>query len=218
MTALRQDIADAATRMRVTFGTRTAMKHLARRLQSGEEVKEMAACTFAGSQGLLVLTDRRLLAVRDDYSSFRLRDCPIGDITCLDYAPTVHDGLAAFTHETRVAVRKMNIEDSDRLATALLVMRPDVAVTALTPGSVVRPVARARPTQAGPDSMASPAPATTRAVGEGPPAPATFGMPFVPPDRPEAERDALIGVLADLHARGLLSSEELAQKTSMLSA
>ncbi len=248
VSSLRGDIADAAGRMRVTFGTRTAMKNLVYSLESGEQAKEMVACTFAGSDGLLVLTDRRIIAIRDDYSRFLLRDCALSEITCVDYAPTVHDGLAFFTESGRVAVRKMNTEDSDRLIGVLHGMIPTLVVTPLAPGSYVRapggPIRRAggsgtganvaqhapsTPSAAAVPAAAAPAAATGIAgldpnlLTSLPPAPATIVMsgpqassiPTAAPG-PPAETDVLLGVLADLHARGLLSSDELAAKIALL--
>ncbi len=244
VSSLRGDIAAAGGRMRVTFGTRTAMKNLVYSLESGEQAREMVACTFAGSDGLLVLSDRRIIAIRDDYSRFLLRDCALSEITCVDYAPTVHDGLAFFTESGRVAVRKMNTEDSDRLVGALRGMIPTLVVTPLAPGSYVRapggPVKRVAVPRSDASvgyhaPSAAPPAATAPAAAAGiagldpnlltslPPAPATVvigagqasAVPTAAPS-PPAEKDVLLGVLADLHARGLLSSDELAAKIALL--
>lgn len=93
MNELRRDIGEAMSRMQVTFGARGAAKNLHESLEAGETVLEMVACVFAGGEGVAVLTDRRVLAVRDDYGAFRLQDVALADAYAVDYAPRIHDGL-----------------------------------------------------------------------------------------------------------------------------
>ncbi len=133
MNNVRGDIAAAASRMKVVFGTRSAMKHLVHSLETGENVREMVACLFAGANGLLVLTDRRVLALRDDYSKYSMKAAALEEITLIDYGPRVHDGFAVFTDAGRVAVRKMQREDSDRLVEALTQTLPAIPVVTSHP-------------------------------------------------------------------------------------
>lgn len=74
MSSPRTDIAEAEARMRVTFGTRTAIKNLHTIIEEEEAVQELCACLYAGGDGLLVLTDQRIIGVRDDYSKRHVRD------------------------------------------------------------------------------------------------------------------------------------------------
>ena len=118
MSELRRDIAEAAVRMAVTFGTRSAMRDLAEELEVGERVIDLAACSYAGAAGLAALTTQRVLAIRDDYSKHQVQFATLGDIQTIDYDPNVHDGFAVFTAKARLVVRKMRRVDEDRLVDA----------------------------------------------------------------------------------------------------
>lgn len=135
MAQLRGDIAQAESRMRRTFGTRSAIRNLHESLEAGELVQAMLACLYSSGDGLLVLTDRRVLAVRDDFSKFRLQAIALTEVRALDYAPTVHDGLAVLTDTGRIAVRKMERVDSDAFAAALVERIPTIIVGASRPQS-----------------------------------------------------------------------------------
>ena len=264
MNNVRGDIAAAATRMQVVFGTRSAMKHLVHSLEAGEHVREMVACLFAGANGLLVLTDRRVLALRDDYSRYSMKSAALEDITLIDYGPTVHDGFAAFTDAGRVAVRKMNRADSDRFVEVLTASLPAVPVVTSHPSA--RAGTNARPAKTGPAgrqpgtllidepvcaadepaarpavTVSGPGGADTRFISgadallasptarsddsQAPPVPVPTPRPIAVPTIPQApqpcaptDKEVLYGVLADLHARGLLTAEELAVKVAAVAA
>ncbi len=277
---MRGDVAAAASRMKVVFGTRSAMKHLVHSLEAGENVREMVACLFAGADGLLVLTDRRVLALRDDYSRYSIKAAALPEITLIDYGPTVHDGFAVFTDSGRVAVRKMHREDSDRLVEVLTQTLPGIPVvtsqprgkagtnarratpprkTAAVPEHAVRADVgagagaadqaglRTTVTVAGPDGSSTQfiadhggsegSQGTAAGSGTSPspvvPAPVVdpIPAPVIPPPAATAaapssadgeavptDKEVLYGVLADLHARGLLTAEELAVKVAAVAA
>lgn len=263
MAQLRRDIAEAEARMRRTFGTRSAIRNLHESLEAGELVEAMLACLYSAGDGLLVLTDRRVISVRDDFSKFRLQAISLADVRALDYAPTVHDGLAVLTDAGRIAVRKMDRADSDAFAAALVARVPSIIVGASRPQTKepfrgAAPPAPAAPAPPGPSAPevgpASPttgsfaaippngsapvqaaehqayaatqaaaaaaapgAPAGSAAAGASPqPFPAEASPPA--PPAPDADKEVLLGVLADLHAKGLLSSEELAAKIAQVAS
>lgn len=262
MQQLRRDIAEAEARMRVTFGTRSAIRNLHESLDAGELVLVMVACFYSGSDGLLVLTDRRVIAVRDDFSKFRLQAVPLGDVRALDYAPAVHDGLAVLTDAGRVAVRKMDRRDSDAFAAALVERVPTIIVGASRPHSgepfraqpprapaaPVPPEAPVAGVAGDADRQAAAATAAQDAVlgaAAQPPAPtagqtgpdgdtdthartdthtdtdAGAGAPAVGGPvhgGTSADKDVLLGVLADLHAKGLLTADELATKIAQVTS
>jgi hypothetical protein len=73
----RLDIAAAADRVRNTYGTKNEVKHLEEYLEPGEVVGEIAGGRFGQSNGLLALTDRRVVfvfhgVVRTGFEEFRL--------------------------------------------------------------------------------------------------------------------------------------------------
>jgi Bacterial PH domain/Short C-terminal domain len=73
----RLDIAAAADRIRNTYGTKNEIKHLEEYLEPGEVVSEIAGGRFGKGNGLLALTDRRIVfvfhgVVRTGLEEFRL--------------------------------------------------------------------------------------------------------------------------------------------------
>lgn len=287
--------------MTVTFGTRSAMRELAEELEQGEEVVELAGCTYAGAAGLLVLTNARVLAIRDDFSKHQVQHARLPEVVWIDYAPTTHDGFAVFTATGRLVVRKMRRADGDRLVDALLDGAPHVEVRPTCPlprAANAEPVATPRPrlgrhhkpgvgladpvaavgaqseavrtveapaasaTSATEASETSDSQARAEAAAQavnpaakpvprvGRPALATVGgnatgpipivpeaapapkeptpgaqqapaAPAAPPEAPVAPRQAtdkeiLLGVLADLHAQGVLSAEDFAAKVRQI--
>lgn len=225
MQQIRPDIMDAVSRMHVTFGIRSTIRNLPESLEAGELVQAMVACFYSGSDGLLVLTDRRVIAVRDDFSKFRLQAVPLTDTRALDYAPTVHDGLAVLTDTGRIAVRKMNRQDSDAFAAAVVAAVPGLVVGASRPqhNEPFRPEGGAVATDSDRDASfeAVAAPAGVPAATP----PAATPQPATPPPAPppaeeetQADKEVLLGVLADLHAKGLLSADELAAKIAQVTA
>lgn len=239
--------------MSVTFGTRSAIRNLAESLEAGELVHAMVACFYSGSDGLLVLTDRRVIAVRDDFSKFRLQAVQLTEVRALDYAPAVHDGLAVLTHEGRVAVRKMDRRDSDAFAAALVAAVPRIVVGASRPHQSFQPetpepqaqaarAASAAPAEdverqaqaasAATAAVTAPTAATTPSTPSAPSPPAAQAAPAAAANGAgdldalaagaaggsEADKDVLLGVLADLHAKGLLTADELATKIAQVTS
>lgn len=209
--------------MRVTFGTRTAIKNLHEIIDDDETVQELCACLYAGGDGLLVLTDKRIIGLRDDYSKYHVRDHALADAQKLDYDPVVHDGFAITTASGRLVVRKMHVEDSGRLVARLRQILPSLMLEVTRPGARGRVAVRTeRPTpppSAGPPptSPTSPAAPTAPAV-EAQGVAAQDAAASVPAQSENADKGVLMGVLADLHAKGLLSDAELAEKLAQVAA
>lgn len=245
MDGLRKDIAEAEARMRVTFGTRTAIRDLHESLEEGETVADMVACQFAAGDGVLVLTDKRVIALRDDFSRFRLRAVYLGEVKAVDYAPRIHDGLGVLTAEGRIAVRRMHREDADRVVDGILIRVPDAILGVSRPSTNgARPAFEVtRP--ASPDDEAAgsaegsveggtaggqeQAVAAAAQIAAAPPTNSgVHGSSTAPHQVPptdadlvagaEADTAVLMGVLADLHAKGLLTEDELAAKIAQLSS
>lgn len=253
MEYLRKDIAEAMGRMRVTFGTRTAIRDLHTVLENGEQVVDMVGCRFSAGNAVCVLTDRRVMAVRDEFSAYRLKAARLADVVAVDYAPKVHDGLGILTNEGRIAVRRMNREDADRLVDGILLRAPDAILGVSRPSpNNGRPVFEANKNSAaedsngtngngddgngddegGPDAEHAEEYSTTTSSIPTVPAPPNGEQRQIPAKNPaknkvpsdtelvnvaDADQAVLMGVLADLHARGLLTSEELAAKIAQLS-
>lgn len=230
MSSPRRDIAEAEARMRVTFGTRTAIKNLHEIIEPEEHVEELAACLYAGGDGLLILTDQRIIGLRDDYSKYHYRDHALSGAQKLDYDPVVHDGFAITTASGRLVVRKMHVDDSGRLVARLRELVPTLVMEVTRPGArgrvPIRPAAPVAP--ATPSQTATPVPpvaapagsaAAVTAVGDQARAADAASAAVAPPAaNAEADKSVLMGVLADLHAKGLLSDAELAAKLAQVAA
>ncbi|MBO3128667.1 PH domain-containing protein [Dermatophilus congolensis] len=213
MNELRGDIAEALARMEVTFGTRTAIRDLHESLEDGETVVDMVGCQFASGNAVLVLTNQRVMALRDDISAFRMRAVNLPDIKAVDYAPRIHDGLGILTDAGRIAVRKMSRRDADRIVDGILIRCPNAILGVSRPAgpggkSVFHPEPRTEAQKAHPDT-AKPTENTT-------PTPQTADEIIA--QNANTDEVVLMAVLADLHAKGLLTSEELAAKIAQLSS
>lgn len=213
--------------MRVTFGTRTAIKNLHEIIDADETVQELAACLYAGGDGVLILTDKRILGLRDDYSKYHYRDHALEGAQKLDYDPVVHDGFALTTASGRLVVRKMHVEDSGRLVARLRELVPGLVLEVTRPGARGRvPIRTEAPggvpaTVPTPDGVATAASEQAQAAGTAAAAvttPPGAQSPAAQGEQAEADKSVLMGVLADLHAKGLLSDAELAAKLAQVAA
>lgn len=207
--------------MRVTFGTRTAIKNMHEIIDPEETVQELAACLYAGGDGVLILTDKRILGLRDDYSKYHYRDHALAGAQKLDYDPVVHDGFALTTTSGRLVVRKMHVDDSARLVARLRELAPQLQLEVTRPGArgrvPVRP--QAAPTPAGAPPPAGGLVAATQEQDRAAGAAVSSVAPAVAPvPSADADRTTIMGVLADLHAKGLLSDAELAAKLAQVAA
>jgi Bacterial PH domain/Domain of unknown function (DUF4429)/Short C-terminal domain len=79
----RSDIANAAARMNYTFGGKREIRSLHKHVLVGETVNFMAQGTFGDNQGIVVLTNERLLFYYDGWVTQRLEDFPLGRITAV---------------------------------------------------------------------------------------------------------------------------------------
>lgn len=214
--------------MRVTFGTRTAIKNLHEIIDMDETVQALAACLYAGGDGLLILTDRRIMALRDDYSKYHYRAHDLSAVRKLDYDPVVHDGFALTTATGRLVVRKMHADDSGALVTRLRQLVPALVLEVTRPGHGGRVPVRTEPVSAPVESrrelvtaeVSAQSARTLDVLDAVPPslAAASAAAATVDGDAEEADKGVLMGVLADLHAKGLLSDSELAEKLAQVAA
>lgn len=222
MSSPRKDIAEAEARMRVTFGTRTAIKNLHEIIEDDETVQALCACLYAGGDGLLVLTDKRIIGVRDDYSKYHVRDHALAGVEKLDYDPVVHDGFAVTASSGRLVVRKMNVADSGRLVDRMRELVPELVLEVTRPGAHGHRVAvrtQRPPADVNTAAGAQAGAAVAAAASVAPPPPAdTHEQTPAPAEPASADKGVLMGVLADLHAKGLLTDAELAAKLAQVAA
>ena len=78
---VRDDIATAKSRMHAKVGARREIKRLESYVDVDEHVDRMTAGLYGNEYGLLVLTDRRLIFIKDYTMSKTTEDFPLRNIT-----------------------------------------------------------------------------------------------------------------------------------------
>jgi len=83
---LRPDIAAAKEKMHNKFGAGREIRTLVEHLWEGETVERMTADTYGTGQGLVVLTDRRLLFTKDGVMSQKTEDFPLSKVSSVQWS------------------------------------------------------------------------------------------------------------------------------------
>lgn len=84
MADYREDIQNAVDRLPTTMGTKKALGNLTSHLWEGETVRLISAGTYNARNGLLVLTDSRLIFVREGMMSSSTEDFPLDKISSIE--------------------------------------------------------------------------------------------------------------------------------------
>lgn len=82
---LRPDIAAAKAKLKTTLGSGREIKKLVDHLWEGESVEQFVAGTYGKGQGLVTLTDRRLLFTLDGVMSAASEDFPLDKISSIQW-------------------------------------------------------------------------------------------------------------------------------------
>lgn len=90
--ALRDDIAKAAARMSWKLGGRREIRKLEEHLYPGEIVDMIVTGTYGGDQGILALTDQRLLFIFQGFVRERQQDFPFANITSIEQSSSWGSG------------------------------------------------------------------------------------------------------------------------------
>lgn len=83
---LRPDIKAAADRMEQKIGAKREIRKLVEYLWEGETVRHMVSGTYGNGTGLIVLTDRRLLFVKDGWATKTTEDFPLDKISSVQWS------------------------------------------------------------------------------------------------------------------------------------
>src|SRR6266576_4644782 len=83
---LRPDIAAARKRMGTKWGGGREIKHLVTHLWEGEQVDRMTTGAYGSGVGLLVLTDRRLLFLKEGIIGKKTEDFPLDKISSVQWS------------------------------------------------------------------------------------------------------------------------------------
>ncbi|MGY1833169.1 SHOCT domain-containing protein [Geodermatophilus sp. SYSU D01180] len=132
---LRPDIAAAAARVSSTLGVKKEIRALAGHVWPGERVEALVGAMLGSGQGLLVLTDRRLLFVRDGWAGSAVEEYPLLQVASILWDPAVLTGkLTLHARGQKVvfaSVQKADggpFVDRARAAVSALLMPPAPAV------------------------------------------------------------------------------------------
>ncbi|MGI5486040.1 SHOCT domain-containing protein [Microtetraspora malaysiensis] len=138
--AHRPDIQAAADRMATKFGSRREIRHLVDYLVEGEAVEQMAGGTFGPGIGLVVLTDRRLLFVKDGLVAKVAEDFMVGKISSVQWDPgSSHGTLTVTSSGDKAEIENIHNNDGARIADAIQ-HRLSSARSAASPAPAPTPV------------------------------------------------------------------------------
>lgn len=88
----RPDIESAKGRMATKFGGKREFRKLQDHVWPGETVERMAIGFYAGGQGLVVMTDKRLIFLKEGMISSTLEDFPFDKITSIQWSSGMLSG------------------------------------------------------------------------------------------------------------------------------
>jgi hypothetical protein len=99
---LRSDVLDAVDRLRSPWEVAREIQHLPSHLRQGEIVVALAAGVYGVGTGLMVLTDRRVLVIREARTSQASQGFPFEQLCGVEWTPTsVHHGTITTSDATR---------------------------------------------------------------------------------------------------------------------
>lgn len=132
---LREDISAARSKMRVKFGGGREIKKLLDHLWEGETVYRMTTGFYGNGTGLLVLTDRRLLFVKDGVMSKTTEDFPLSKVSSIQWLSGMAMGnIVVFASGNKAEVKNVQKDDGkeivDRIRARLAPGETSVAPTA----------------------------------------------------------------------------------------
>jgi len=113
---LRPDIEAARTRMRTKIRSGKEIKRLVRYLWEDEHVERMAAGNYGKGQGLLALTDRRLLFVKEGMTK-QTEDFPVEKVSSVQWASGITTGtITIFASGNKAEIKGVNKDDGKEMA------------------------------------------------------------------------------------------------------
>jgi len=116
----RGAVRDASGQMSVKLGARRELRKLKGHLIPGEQVRYLAGGVVNRKQGLVVLTDRRLLMLFHGHLRQSLEDIPLDRITAVrEKAGMLMGTLTVVASNTEMAISQVPKQDMKKLAQAL---------------------------------------------------------------------------------------------------
>jgi hypothetical protein len=181
-------VRDAKDRMGVKLGARRELRKLSKHLLTGERVRYLASGTVNRRQGLVALTDRRLLVLFHGMVPQSLEDLPLDSVTSIkEKAGVLLGTLTVLASNTTLVITNVSKIDMKALSNALR--------TRLSTGAL-------------PALPALEIPAASSEIDDEPPT----------VDAPGGGNDVLeqLARLGELHEAGVLSDDEFADAKAQL--
>lgn len=117
---LRPDIAAAMARMQTKLGAKREIRRLIEYLWEGERVDFLASGQYGPGTGLVALTDRRMLFVKDGVMSKSTEDFPLEKISSVQWSSGMLLGtMIVFASGNKAEIKSMDKKDGKQLADAL---------------------------------------------------------------------------------------------------
>jgi Bacterial PH domain/Short C-terminal domain len=117
---IRPDIQAAKDRMNVKFGAGRELKKLTEHLWHDEQVREMTAGNYGGGQGLMVLTDRRLMFIKEGVMKRTSEDFPLDKLSSAQWSSGMATGkITLFASGNKAEITGVNKTDGKRIVDIL---------------------------------------------------------------------------------------------------
>ncbi|MFC6011123.1 PH domain-containing protein [Nocardia lasii] len=117
MNYLRPDIAQAKSKMSSKLGAGRELKKLAGYLWEAETVDLLASGWYGSGTGLVALTDRRLIFIKDGIMSQTLEDFPLENISSVQWSAGMLFGtMTVFTSGNKADISQMQKPDGKAIA------------------------------------------------------------------------------------------------------
>lgn len=129
MTDLRPDIEAAAALLPVKLGAGRELRKLPEHLWEGEHVEMLVVGSYGGGQGLLALTDRRLLFVKEGLIGSKSEDFPLSKISSIQ----LNKGLLLGKITIFTSGNKADIDNVDKARGQALVDKVRNLISSATP-------------------------------------------------------------------------------------
>lgn len=146
---VRRDVAEAAARLSMTLGSKRDIRALQRYLLQGELVRELTIASKDDKQGVLALTNQRLIYLFEGFVNGDVEDLPLGNTTAVSHRTKGLDDIVSI-HASGKVIQLHHVHDAQvfsAAARAALVSRAqtphvaqgDPAIPASAPTSATTP-------------------------------------------------------------------------------
>lgn len=129
---VRPDIDAAAAQLNSTLGSKREINHLPEVLWEGETVEMLATGVYGKGNGLLAMTNTRLIFLKHGVMSQQVEDFPYGKVSSVQWSGGMFMGtLSVFTSGNKAEIKQVPKDQGKALADKL---RMHIA-TGTTPGA-----------------------------------------------------------------------------------